>query len=953
MTRRRLISGFGLVGWSLAGLGLAWGCSSAPKVRGQLMIAVSADMSIPKNMNEVVVQVLDESGFEQKFTYPIRPEKLGQPMPGTLAIVPPNAGGQHVRVRVIAQRNDGLGGPTPRVVREASVNVPTDRVAMLAMPLRWLCDGKVLKAADGSATSDCGKGKTCAAGTCVSSELDEKTLPAYSPALVFGGGDDKGNGGECMDVQSCFASSVVVTPDGSCTVAIPAGASADSLNVAMVLAPGGDGHCVKNADGSEGRCFLPLDRDPVEGWHEESGRIQLPPVVCAPETVKKIQAVALTTSCKAKDLSVPLCGPWSNIERPASIDGKPPVGSSRDAGLVTRAPDARPPPPASDVDAGSPGSHGDASVTPGAGGATSCAGETLAAVAAPSYLYLVVDQSLDMGGDPAIWQSIAKGLSLVSPGRIPGNQVGLSLFGAQCTGTYSTPTVPFGPAASSGPISTALAAGPQSQASPNITAALAGALTFVMGPATQWGSSTAARSIVLFTAGTAGTCPVVAPDALLAQLQGAKSSGVSTYVLSFPVAGTNQTLLDSIAVAGSSAKAATPVPIDAAKGPQSVGDFITSTLDSTVPCAYSAPAVAGGAGFSVRFTTTSRGTVSLAAVADLARCAGADAFYVAPRGATFTLCPTACTAVRADSAARVETVLGCGSAGAGGASGGGGFVGTGGASGIGGSAGAVGTGGGSSGCTTNAQCGGATPYCFTAGGKCVACLIDAHCPGTTCNRLAGICGALGAGGAAGSGGAFGTGGAGGTGGASGTGGSADAGSAGGKGGAGGSAGSAGAGGGIGTGGAGGSAGSAGAVGTGGAAGASCTDGVKNGAESAIDCGGGTCPRCATGMACKSPPDCVTDSCTAGLCQAASCTDGIKNGTESAIDCGGACAKCAYGSTCTVAADCTTSLCFASVCRWCTPGAKQCTGLTPQTCDASGTWVSGTDCANNCTGGICF
>jgi hypothetical protein len=332
---RRLISGFGLVGWSLAGLGLAWGCGADPKVRGQLMIAVSADMSIPKNMNQVVVQVLDESGFEQKFTYPIRPENLGHPMPGTLAILPPNAGGQHVRVRVLAQRDDGLGDPTIRVMREAAVNVPTDRVAMLAMPLRWLCDGKVSKAADGSLTSDCGKGKTCAAGACVSATVDEKALPAYSPAQVFGGGDERGIGGECMDVQGCFASSVVVTPDGSCTVAIPSGASVDSLNVAMVLAPGGDGHCVKNPDGSEGRCFLPLDRDPVEGWHEESGRIQLPPVVCAPETVKKIQAVALTTSCKAKDLSVPLCGPWTNVERPGSIGGEPPARSSRDAGIGT------------------------------------------------------------------------------------------------------------------------------------------------------------------------------------------------------------------------------------------------------------------------------------------------------------------------------------------------------------------------------------------------------------------------------------------------------------------------------------------------------------------------------------------------------------------------------------------------------------------------------------------
>jgi hypothetical protein len=50
----------------------------------------------------------------------------------------------------------------------------------------------------------------------------------------------------------------------------------------------------------------------------------------------------------------------------------------------------------------------------------------------------------------------------------------------------------------------------------------------------------------------------------------------------------------------------------------------------------------------------------------------------------------------------------------------------------------------------------------------------------------------------------------------------------------------------------------------------CTDGIKNGTETGIDCGG-TCTACAT------------------------CTDGIKNGTETGIDCGGSCQKC---PTCT-------------------------------------------------------
>lgn len=56
----------------------------------------------------------------------------------------------------------------------------------------------------------------------------------------------------------------------------------------------------------------------------------------------------------------------------------------------------------------------------------------------------------------------------------------------------------------------------------------------------------------------------------------------------------------------------------------------------------------------------------------------------------------------------------------------------------------------------------------------------------------------------------------------------------------------------------------------------CTDGVKNGAETGVDCGG-SCAACAP---------------------AASCTDGVKNGAETGVDCGGSCAACTTVTTCT-------------------------------------------------------
>lgn len=49
--------------------------------------------------------------------------------------------------------------------------------------------------------------------------------------------------------------------------------------------------------------------------------------------------------------------------------------------------------------------------------------------------------------------------------------------------------------------------------------------------------------------------------------------------------------------------------------------------------------------------------------------------------------------------------------------------------------------------------------------------------------------------------------------------------------------------------------------------------------------------------------------------AASCTDGIKNGAETDTDCGGACAKCGNGKSCASNVDCTSAACAGGKCAW--------------------------------------
>jgi hypothetical protein len=80
---------------------------------------------------------------------------------------------------------------------------------------------------------------------------------------------------------------------------------------------------------------------------------------------------------------------------------------------------------------------------------------------------------------------------------------------------------------------------------------------------------------------------------------------------------------------------------------------------------------------------------------------------------------------------------------------------------------------------------------------------------------------------------------------------------------------------------------------------SCSDGIQNGNETGVDCGGPDCAPCSTcndgiqngsetGVDCGGP-DCAP---------CATCNDGIQNGSETGVDCGGPdCAACPTNSTC--------------------------------------------------------
>lgn len=63
-------------------------------------------------------------------------------------------------------------------------------------------------------------------------------------------------------------------------------------------------------------------------------------------------------------------------------------------------------------------------------------------------------------------------------------------------------------------------------------------------------------------------------------------------------------------------------------------------------------------------------------------------------------------------------------------------------------------------------------------------------------------------------------------------------------------------------------------------GPNCRDGIKNGVETAIDCGGPDCPRCANGQTCQQGRDCRSGICQGGACRI--CTNDSQCGNNPSV-----------------------------------------------------------------------
>lgn len=164
----------------------------------------------------------------------------------------------------------------------------------------------------------------------------------------------------------------------------------------------------------------------------------------------------------------------------------------------------------------------------------------------------------------------------------------------------------------------------------------------------------------------------------------------------------------------------------------------------------------------------------------------------------------------------------------------------------------------------------------------------------------------------------------------------------------------------------------------------CNDGKKDALDTDIDCGGQNpadgsswCVPCAAGKACLTGKDCQSQMCVNQVCQPSTCSDRIKNGIESDIDCGGGeiaknldagildadiCPPCEVGGTCRGALDCQSQICANSTCSpsLCNDGRKDaaetdtdCGGPVCSPCATGRACIKGTDCMSTlCVNNVC-
>ncbi len=274
----------------------ALGIACSGKAPVGLMLAIQTDLSVTKDFDQIGVYVTADGAPILTQTYPIEGGRVR--LPSTIAVAVPKNETAVIRARVVAFKTDSA-----KVLREGITTVPSTRLAVMPLPLKWLNvgSGKGTEAEFqvnpfAKNLSVCPDQQNLNNGICTTSIYPVDKLADYVESEIFGGGE--AGGGECFETKSCFAARVVVPVDeANCTVNVPT--SVTNIGVGT----DGDGEPV----GPD--TIVVLDG---ADYSVSAGKASLPKTLCDPNGLKpKRKAIFLSTSCATKTSKYPICGPYS------------------------------------------------------------------------------------------------------------------------------------------------------------------------------------------------------------------------------------------------------------------------------------------------------------------------------------------------------------------------------------------------------------------------------------------------------------------------------------------------------------------------------------------------------------------------------------------------------------------------------------------------------------------
>lgn len=363
MTRSKLLRPLLLSAFVVAPASfVALGCASeaAPPAQvipapGQLMLAVSTDMMPGKDFEEIRIVVTqgDVANDSTSFTWTVTGGEVrgAVKLPTTVAVIRGNKTTGLTSIRAIAYR-----GAVARVVREFNVAIPETGVWELPVRLEALCADTVRYGDHHEPIGSCGVGATCAAGQCITSNVDAATLTPYA-------GPDAGTGAPCLDVLAAFSGGFDATPRiegedcvltaadlkqppwyGASDAGVSDAAAADAStndagdadardqdaafagsaprpvdggadapvqfagHLALRYGPSRIGFCTTDL------CLVPLPKGGAGGWSTRGTRLVLPRAVCDAPSPR----VAVAPEGAGGDVADDACGEWTTSGRARS-----------------------------------------------------------------------------------------------------------------------------------------------------------------------------------------------------------------------------------------------------------------------------------------------------------------------------------------------------------------------------------------------------------------------------------------------------------------------------------------------------------------------------------------------------------------------------------------------------------------------------------------------------------